>query len=275
MNRRIMAPLVLAICGMMWVSNARATSLTYVGEVTVKGTGIGSGPTIMAIQDNGTEWGSVLWDGRQNVDNASWDGTKGAYVVDNSGAYVIDTTGSTGKGDKQAQTFALGDLKSNGIDASNLGVLFQVNQVGGSTLGLNSFSLQLWSPGDGTAGSSTLLDTVTFTQSERNTAALAGVGTGHANYLFTPDTPLSSAWIVTPEGINASNRIGMLVPTDSISGSNDGIDTFLLVNATDYQLAPEPASATLLGVSALGLTVYAWWRRRQLTGARRLRRLPV
>jgi hypothetical protein len=228
-----MIPLALAACGMLWASTATATELTFSGLVTYSGTGIGSELTALVLQNDPTEVGSVA-----------------PPLVNNNKATL------SGDASNQSMFYSIHDLATSAaqITRDNLGVILQVNQTGSNgnqgSITLSSFSLDLYDQSANLLAS----ERVTY----NGPIDLQGVGVGHAGYLFTPETPLSDAWLVP------TNIVGM---SGDFSNSHDGPETFFFVNAGATQLAPEPSSATLLAVSAIGLTVYAWRRRRQVMGA--------
>src|SRR5690349_8839417 len=105
MNCRKFIPLAVMICGMLGTSTAKATSISFNGLTTLSGTGIGSQNTIMTVQANGSEWGSVSWNGATDV-----------------------IAGDAGTGASQTQTIPISALTGLGINSSNLGVFLQVNQ---------------------------------------------------------------------------------------------------------------------------------------------------
>src|SRR5262245_13138812 len=89
MRKLFLIALAVAFCGMLFASTAKATSLDFGGNVQLKGTGIGAVNTILTIQQDPAEWGSV--------------------GVDSSGNDVIDTSGGVKTGNSQTKTLGIGD----------------------------------------------------------------------------------------------------------------------------------------------------------------------
>jgi hypothetical protein len=222
-----MIPLGLAACAILLATTPNGFAngtIAFNGEtVSLSGTWIGSEFTLMTLQQNGSEFGSVSWNGS---------------------ADVIDSSGGAGTGASQTQTQPISALSSASIGATNLGVVLQVNQASGGKdpINLTTFTLNVYN------NAGTIIDSATFTAggSNASTSALTGTGTG------------TSGWLFHVSGLNASdfttstNRIGIIVPSGSpITGSDDGPDTFFLANAgAATVVTPEPASISLLGFGA-------------------------
>jgi hypothetical protein len=197
---------------MLFASTAKAVpidgSMSFGNAVSLHGTGIGAVTTLMSLQTaNGqttTEWGSVFWNGTSDA-----------------------TTGDVSKaGNSQFNTVSIATLNGLGVGPTNLGVVFQVNQVqaaGQDTLNLHTFQLDLYD------ASGNHLAKAVFNQSAGgDTAALTGTGVGTSGWLF--EASGISSWF---DPAHTDYRVGISVPgTNPITNANDGPDTFFLANTS-------------------------------------------
>ncbi len=188
----------IAACGLLATASPAHASIitgamTYTGEKgSFSGTGNGSIFNVLVLQHDGSEYGSVQWNGANDV-------------------YSVGGNESTGG--SQTQTQPLSNLTDNSkgfgssFDFHNLVMVFQVNNTGNGTLDLHTFDVTIQDK-DG----NTLAD-FTFTPGGSNTSTngLGGVGQGSSGYIFRFDTSgLTSSQFNSLFG-TSTNRIGMIV----------------------------------------------------------------
>jgi hypothetical protein len=217
---------MLVVLGMAIICcpSVLADSITSTGTATFEtGTGFGNVLSILAVHQNGSEWGSVAWNGSNDV--LAGDAAPGA----------------------QTNTITIGQLEGVGGSAAGFTVIFNVNQTGSSDLDkmvtMDTFTLHFYSPTGGDLGSLTW----NYTDlNESNSFTLDGQGQGSSGYVFlvTLDT-LASVFS------NPDNHIGLEVPEATpIQGSNDGPEGFYVGGVT---LVPEPGTLVLVGTVLVAL----------------------
>jgi len=250
MRKRLLTTLILAAIASAGISNAAQAA----GELNFTGnygnlTGTGNGPVlgVLSLQGQGNntyEWGS-----------SGWNGTTETFSTSTSQVHA-DTTPSG----YFAQS--VGNLLANGVTASNLAVVFQVNIAkGGTNLSVSHFYLDFYS------GAGALLASLEYHPdghsvlgtsinnligSTTDDGILPGVGQGSSGWLYTIKSGIPVGFFS-----DSTNRIGMHVNgTDVNPGSsdinqvNDGSDNFFFTSVTAPPIVPIPAAAWT-GMSAL------------------------
>jgi len=241
---------------------ARAGSVTYTGNlVTKSGTGFGTVLSVLALHQNSGEYGAI---GAPNFNI-------GGMTTDSNGL-AANASPSDG-----TQTRTVSQIISAFGDplfishANTIGLIFQVNQDGQTTLNLNDFYVDFYS------SANTLLFSLQYNSAVGpNTSALPGVGVGTSGYAFNInlDAGQYSQFFGTQGSPNSNNYIGMHVTqADKIVDSNDGPDSWYLTAAqgnggigagpgTPLPSAAWSGLALMAGVAGMGL-----WRKRRLATA--------
>lgn len=243
-----------AAAGLMFgatLPTARAETVTFSGiAADTTGTGFGNVKSLMDSQSTPSEFGSVIWDGTQDVLN--------------------DEAGGSAAGPPKSQTWRVGDL---GFAAtSTLGLVFNVNESGNpKNLVLDDFVVYFFKP-DGS-----LLFSAPFDASAAATAFPAFAdgskirlpnvesGTGTAGWLFNINLSGTDA---NDFFGNPDNRIGMRIPKATpITESDNGPDNWYVAELTGEPPPPLalPAPSVLAGLlsmGALGLVAVARRRRK-------------
>lgn len=170
-----------------------AASVTLTGPIVAGGTGFGSVLNVLALQGNGSEAGSVGWDGFADV--------------------------VTGDATSFSQTRSVGEILASGANVSDFGIVFNIAQPGNNPdVTLNQFTVVFYSENGSELFTASFNTPTVITQ--------IGSGVGGAGYLFdiTFD-PFEANFFA-----NTTNRIGIRV-TDPITGSAGAPENFYLVPA--------------------------------------------
>jgi len=221
--------LLAMICAGEWLPRAADAGIVYTGnEVDQSGTGFGNVLTILAVQATPSEFGSVLWDGNDDVE--------------------------AGDAANQSQTRTVSELLAAGIDETNLTLIFNINEGGDSdpVLTLHDFDLVFQND----AGAELFRET--FDAGAGLDLDSAGTGNGASGWQFdvnfTTNAVIAAAFFDT-----LTNRIGMEVASDqAIDNTKGSAESFFVTSPV-----PEPSTLVqiLLGLGALA----AWrWRRKRI-----------
>ncbi len=198
-----------ALCALSAPAPALGVGISFVGPFDDTGTGFGNVLNVLSLQNTPSEWGSVLRAG--GVDVLAGDATN------------------------QSSTRTVAEMAAANVFASNLGVVFNINDPGVSpSVTLQTFTMRFYDSSDN----------VLFDGTWTGPMVLAPVnqGTGGAGYRF--DVTLTAAQAAAFFG-DPGARIGMLVPQGSpVTMTADGPDNFYLI--------PAPGTLALL-VAGLAL----------------------
>jgi hypothetical protein len=198
---------------------AEAGTITFTNtQVDESGTGFGSVLNLLTVQNDGSEYGEVTWNGSEDVENVG--NTKNTSQT----RTVTEIFGATGNTD--------------------IGIIFNINQQGSDTsLFLHDFDLLVFNAAGG------LIDTISFLAPGGELHLdIDQQGTGGAGWLFRV-TGLGSY-------INTSTtRFGMrILSTEAITSTNDGPENFYITSipgTTTTSAVPLPPAA-LIGLLTLG-----------------------
>lgn len=206
-------------------------------ETYDNGTGLGAVPTLLTVQNTGSEYGSVLRNSSNTAD------VLGGPDVKNS-----------------SRTWSLAELQSDfglTVTADRFGVVFNLNESGsasGKELDLAGFTLRFYVYSNPFSASATRYFDAAYAPTTALTLTQPG-GTGSAGHLFRVSfngSFLDANNNLVSETVwfnNPNNRVGMLIEsTAPIGRSDSGQETFYVAQASTPtpNPVPEPASAGLL-----------------------------
>ena len=211
------------VCLLLGVGFARAAYITFHGETAEElGTGFGNVLQTLVLHPTGSEWGSVPWDGLDNLPR--------------------------GDAANQSQTQTVAALDAKGFDEENLLVILNLSQTGSNpSLDVHDFTVRFYTSSDGSSWFDALYDW----DDPGNASSLGltpnGQGAGSAGYAFR-------IHFDEDEGVDffaqSDNYVGTWVDSqNALDNSNDGPDTFYMGDADVNTVVPEPVT---LGVLALG-----------------------
>jgi hypothetical protein len=185
---------------------ASAAVAAYAGEFVETGAGFGNILNLLSLQNNDSEWGSVLRIMGQDV--------TGGFAATHS------------------QTRTVAEIVAAGAGPDGFGIVLNINETGSDpTIQVQAFTLVFYDE----------LDHVLFTAEFDPTKALVlqpagNDGTGQSDHLFSVVFGAGEAELFFS---NPNNRIGMVVPEGSpILDTYDGPENFYIV--------PAPGSGALL-----------------------------
>jgi hypothetical protein len=202
-------------------------TVVFTGSTDSSGTGFGTLNNLLILQNNGTEAGTIAWNGTTDV-------------------------GTGDLGSNHSQTYSFTQLENLGILSSgNLLISYNVNQTGAqpdTVLSSTGFQLIVYDP------TGAIVAETQFVTSGIYTAGGGGgqQGQGSAAYLFNLDATALS--LLAPYfGAGFGNY--HLGATGTITSANDGPDGFYIVSQP-VSPVPEPGTLLLVAGGLLGLAVY-------------------
>lgn len=226
MKMSLLKKVLLSTIFMVSASSSYA-SLILVAPEDFQGTGLGSVNTILTIQNNGTEKGSV---------SVGFNGTQDVI------------TGDAKIGNSQTQTRTINELGLT--SASSLRVVFNAVEPSGSdanSINLNDLQLNIYS-----ATGQLLFNSGAFTSTPfLNTFS----GTGNSGFVFALDAEQAAqAQAAAFTGSFGTNRIGLSATASLSAGGNE---TFFVANSSlgggnGNGEVPEPGTVALVGLGLLG-----------------------
>jgi hypothetical protein len=275
-KRALGAFVVTSVC-CLFGATAEAGPITFTGNYAFL-TGTGNGPVdgVLSLQQHGNdtfEYGYSGWSADSGVG-----GTLFGTGTDPKHESWSDSQSQKGTDTTPSGYYArsVGDLASNGLNASNLALVFQVNTTGNNVMQIRKFDV-VFIHADGS-----LVGTLTYTPDNHSLAGttiagldpavrqttdnglLPGVGQGSSGWLYTLN--LSSILALDPNFFNnAGNHIGMDVQQFNADTQNnfdpveDGPDNFWFTSVPSGTPGPTGApavplpSAAWMGFGLLGL----------------------
>jgi len=219
--------------------------ISYSGETEqASGQGFGTILTLLTLHNNGSEYGSVAWNGSSDV-------------------LTQDATNTSA-------TRTIAELNAIGIfGTSNFALMFNSNQTGVDTsIGVNSFTVTFFDSAGNTLKNGANDITALFTPGPPNadTSHLEPIspnGQGSAGQVFHVNLSAADAAIVFG---NTSNRVGQFVTSgNALTNSNDGADGWSIANSGVLTPVPEPATFTM-ALGAIGMLSLLAIRRRARAG---------
>lgn len=261
MHGKLILGMALAGLGLQTAS-ANAILETF---QTFSGTGLGTVPTILTFQNNGTETGCIGLAGS----------TGSTFVTTGATAGTCTGTGNDKTGASQTQ---LQPLSAAGIvggtsssvattAAADFGLIYNAVQPSGAGLTVNNVTVSFYDPtGTTLLYMSTGFECQTSAGGPITVAGAGGcnvsstaAGTGNSGYLVTLDSTQQKAAIAAGAFSSSSNLVGVSSSAGTgMFSSAGGSETIFLANAGGAApgAAPEPGTWILLlsGLSLAGLS---------------------
>lgn len=193
-NSNALAMTALAFGGVLAFQSSASAAITFVGPYVDSGTGFGNVLNVLTVQQNGSEWGSILRSGGSDV--------------------------MAGDAKNTSSTRTVAEMAALGVNANNLGIVFNINEPGSADMvTIQTFTLRFYHTNE------TAFFDLTWTGPL--TLAPVNQGTGGAGYAFSVGLTAGQAALFFGD---SSNRIGMLVPEGSpILDTFDGPENFYLI----------------------------------------------
>lgn len=212
-HRKLLA--MTGFIAMAFAAGSANAELQYLGTVDLGGTGVGNVSTILTIQADPTESGSV--------------------GLDAFGNQVI--TGDAKTGASQTLVRSLSGL---GVTtAADLRIVFNPNEPAGGSIDLNDLLLTIYSPTGTVLFDSGVFSPISFSETFS--------GTGNSGFMFGLDsTQAAQAQSAAFSGDFGSNLVGL---SATVGMSAGGPETFFGVAAV-----PEPSTYAMVALGLLGLT---------------------
>lgn len=220
------------------------------------GTGLGTVPTIVTFQNNGSESGCV--------------GLNGGIGSSVSATGACTGTGDTKTGSSQTQLQPLSAVGLTSATAANFALIFNAVQPSGNPLSVNSIVVSFYNP----AGTSLLYQSTGLSCQTTSGGPIVSAGSGGCNLLTTATGTGNSGFLVTLDSTqlaaaianNAFSSTSNLVGVSSSAGTGSfaaagGSETIFLANVKNASTVPEPGTYVLL-LSGLGLAAVSRIRRR-------------
>ncbi len=225
------AALLAVVSASLFFNNAvlHAASVGFsTNSVDASGTGFGAIFNVLTVQNDDTEWGSVLLDG--------------------SGLDVLG-----GNATASSMTRTADELLGSGIDRFNFGLVLNINESVGPPpreITLNDFTVRFYTDPNNFGS---FFDATYVAPVSGVVLPAVAPGTGTAGWLF--NIQLSEAEFNSFFG-NPLNRVGMFIlEPDMILNSSDGAENFFFV------AIPEPSTYAFAGLGAV-VALFALRRRK-------------
>jgi len=233
---------LLVLIAMAGIQTASASLILETFQ-QFSGTGLGTVPTIVTFQNNGTETGCF--------------GSNGAGSALSGGSCTAG--GDTKTGNSQAQ---LQPLSAAGITgAADFGLIFNAVQPSAGPLDVTGITVAFYDPTGKTLlfQSSGLLcqNTAGGPIVSSGTGCLlttTASGTGNSGFLVTLDATQQAMAIAAGAFSSTSNLVGVSAAAGGTGGASaGGSETVFLANSGGVSSVPEPISLALTGAGLLGL----------------------
>ncbi len=217
----------LIVCLLLGVGFARAAYITFHGETAEDlGTGFGNVLQTLVLHKKGSEWGSVPWNGLDNL--------------------------ARGDAANQSQTQTVAELAGAGFDEENLLVILNLSQQGSNpSVDVHDFTVRFYTSSDGSSWFDALYDSDAFGNASSSALIPHGQGAGTAGHVFR-------IHFAGDEGVDffdqPDNYVGTWVDSkNAIGNTNGAAETFYIGDTNVNTVVPEPVT---LGVLVLGALTF-------------------